>query len=59
MLNRDKLIDGEQMTTSGEGGKGWTDLRGGRIEQKGKGLMSMDNSVLVAAGKRKYKGTKW
>ena len=42
------------MTASGGGG--W----GGGIEQKGKGLMDMDNTVVVVgAGRRWYKGAKW
>ena len=42
--DRDRLIDGELITASGA----W---EGGGIEQKGKGLMDMDNSV-VTAGRR-------
>ena len=42
------------MTASG----GWGGLGGGEIEQKGKGLMDMDNSVVIAGG-RGRKGTKW
>ena len=39
-------------------GRGGGRLGGGGIEQKGKGLMDMDNSVVIAGG-RGYKGTKW
>ena len=37
--------------------KGWH-LGGGGIEQKGKGLMDMDNSA-ATEWKRGYNGTKW
>ena len=44
--NRDRFIDGEQMTASG--GRG-----GHRVEvlsKKGKELMDIDNSVVIAGG---------
>ena len=49
--NRDRFIDRKQDRNKVGGG-----LRGGGIEQKEKGLMDMDNSV-VTMGKG-YKGTK-
>ena len=50
--NGGRLIDGEQMTASrvSEGVEG--------LSKKEKGLMDMDNSVVIAGG-RGYKGTKW
>ena len=47
--NRDRLIDGEQMTAIGAGE--W-------LSKKEKEFMDMDNSVVIAGG-RGYKGTKW
>ena len=35
-------------------GSGRGRLGGGRIEQKGKGLVDMDNSVVIAAGMEVY-----
>ena len=42
----DRLIDGEVMTASGDVGAGR--CGGGRILKKEKGLMDMDNSVVIA-----------
>ena len=52
MQNRDRLIGG-RMTAKGGGGRV---LRDSVIMEKG--LMDMDNSVMIVAG-RVYKGTKW
>ena len=41
------------MTASGRGGEGMEGL-----SNKEKGLMDMDNRVVIAGGRR-YKGTKW
>ena len=51
--NRDRLIDGEQMPSSGRRRLGVEAL-----SKKEKGLMDMDNSVVTAGGEG-YKGTKW
>ena len=29
------------------------------LNKKEKGLMDMDNSVVISGGRREYKGTKW
>ena len=47
------FIDKEQMTASGSGGLGVEGL-----SKKEKGLMDVDNSVVIAGGGG-YKGTKW
>ena len=43
--NRDRLIDGEQMTASGLG-KFWVE----GLNKKEKGLMDMVNSMVIAGG---------
>ena len=50
----DRLIDGKQMTASWEGCK----LRVEGVSKKEKGLIGMDNSVVIAGGGQ-CKGTKW
>ena len=44
--NRDRVIDGEQMTASGQVGLGVEGL-----SKKEKGLMDMDNNVVIAGGR--------
>ena len=47
------------------GGQRWEGFGGGGSSKKEKGLMNMDNSVViagergVAGGRREYKGDKW
>ena len=53
--NRDRLIDGEQMTASA--GAGRLGVEG--LSKKGKGLMDTDNCVKIAGGGEGYKGTNW
>ena len=50
--NGDRLIDGEQAASWGGGRWGVEEL-----SKKEKGLMDMDNSVMISRGN--YKGTKW
>ena len=50
--NRERVIDGEQMTASW----GWG-VEG--LSEKEKGLMDMDNSVVTVEGEGEYKGIKW
>ena len=55
LISKTKTDSGrEQMTASGVGRLGG----GGEWSRKEKGLMDMDNSVVIVAG-RGHKGTKW
>ena len=49
-------MDSRIITGCGGGGRGRLGGRG--LSQKEKGLMDMDNSVVIA-GEREYKRTKW
>ena len=51
--NRDRVIDREQVDSSGVGGLGV-------LSKKKKWLMDMDNNVVIEGGsRRRYKGDKW
>ena len=55
MQNRDRLTDGEQDDSCGGGGAGEGVEE---LSKKEKGLMDVDNSVVVAR-RSGYNGTKW